>query len=507
MTDTHATILENLCNHRRKTAQLASIEGLLGWDERTYMPPAAGEYRAEQITLLAGMVHERLTDPRIGEWLAELVDSPLMQDPLSDAATNIRQLKREYEKKTRLPQRLVEELARATVLGQQAWVIAREENNFATFQPLLETLLKLKQEEADALGWKECRYDALLDQYEPGAVTSQVANVLADLRQQLVPLVAEIRDSGRSPDLEILTRLYPVETQQKFGQEAAARIGFDFQRGRLDVTHHPFCGEAGPHDVRITTRYDEHHFPQAFFGILHETGHGIYEQGLRAGQYGLPTGSFVSLGIHESQSRMWENLVGRSLAFWQHWFPLAQQKFPPALAKVSLEDFYFAINDVRPSLIRVEADEATYNLHILIRFELEQALISGDLAVADLPGAWNEKYQHYLGLTPPNDSDGVLQDIHWSAGLFGYFATYSLGNLYASQFFEQADKELGGLNAQFAAGEYAPLRKWLNEKIHQHGQRYTAPQLVEQVTGKPLSHDALMRHLRGKFGALYGVKG
>jgi carboxypeptidase Taq len=261
----------------------------------------------------------------------------------------------------------------------------------------------------------------------------------------------------------------------------------------------------GPHDCRITTRYDANHFNAAFFGILHEAGHGIYEQGLREDQYGLPLGMAVSLGIHESQSRLWENMVGRSRSFWEHFFSKAQARFPQALGDVSLDDFCFAINDVRPSLIRVEADEATYNLHILIRFELERALLDGDLAVADLPGAWNERYQKDLGIAPPGDAQGVLQDIHWSAGLIGYFPTYALGNLYAAQFFAQADAELGGLDRQFARGEFQPLRQWLREKIHQQGQRHTAAELVEQVTGRPLSPQPLMAHLRAKLGPLYGI--
>jgi carboxypeptidase Taq len=289
------------------------------------------------------------------------------------------------------------------------------------------------------------------------------------------------------------------------GQGFAAAFGFDFNRGRLDVTAHPFCTEAGPNDCRITTRYNERHFNEAFFGILHEAGHGLYEQGLPSDQYGLPTGVAISLGIHESQSRMWENLVGRSRAFWEYAYPPAVREFASALGDVPLDAFYFAINDVRPSLIRVEADEVTYNLHILIRFELEQALVNDDLRVADLQAAWNEKYRQYLGIVPTSDADGVLQDIHWSAGLFGYFATYSLGNLYAAQFFEQADRDCGGLFALFARGQFAPLHQWLIDKIHVHGRRYTAGQLVERVTGSPLSHDALVRHLRAKFEPLYGL--
>ena len=504
MPDFDATYAK-LCRHCRETALLGSIESLLGWDERTLLPPAAGEYRAEQMTYLAGMIHRRETDPQLGDWLRELAASSLAGEPHSDCGTVIREVRRDYEKKTRLPQALVEEITRTSVLGQQAWVDARKNDDFRAFQPLLTKMVSLKREEADALGFEECRYDALLDNYEPRARTAEVAKVLAALRGQLVPLVAAIRESGRRPDLSIVERNYPTGAQQDFGRQIAAAFGFDFNRGRLDVTAHPFCSEAGPHDCRITTRFNEHHFNEAFFGILHEAGHGLYEQGLPPDQYGLPTGTAISLGIHESQSRMWENFVGRSRAFWDYAFPLARQAFPQALGDVPLDAFYFAINDVRPSLIRVEADEVTYNLHVLIRFELEQALINDGLDVADLPAAWNEKYREYLGITPPNDADGVLQDIHWSAGLFGYFATYSLGNLYAAQFFERADRDCGGLQAQFAGGQFGTLRKWLVEQVHAHGRHYTAAQLVERVTHQPLSHDALMRHLRNKFGPLYGV--
>ena len=286
---------------------------------------------------------------------------------------------------------------------------------------------------------------------------------------------------------------------------AAAAIGFDFDRGRLDVTHHPFCTEMGPDDTRITTRYDENFFPMAFFGILHEAGHGIYDQGLRGECYGTGPGEYLSLGFHESQSRMWENQVGRSRPFWNHMYSKAQQSFE-SLADVALDDFYFAINNVEPSLIRVEADEVTYNLHIIIRFELEQAFMSGDVSVDDLPGAWSEKYQHYLGISPPNDADGVMQDIHWSAGLIGYFPTYSLGNLYAAQLFDKADEELGGLHEQFARGEFQPLKDWLVEKIHKPGRCYSASQLIERVTGNPLSHHHLVNYLYGKLGPLYGVE-
>jgi carboxypeptidase Taq len=497
--------LEQLCAHARQAALLESIESLLGWDERTYMPTAAGEYRAEQMTFISGEVHRRRTDPRLGEWLQELSNSPLAADPHSDEGATIRQLRRDYDKRCKLPQLLVEELTRASVLGQQAWVKARAADDYASFAPHITKLYDLKRQQAECLGYQDHPYDALLDDYEPDARTSEVAAVLSALRDELAPLVQSIIDSGRRAPVDLLARHCPASAQETFGKRAAAAIGFDFERGRLDITHHPFCAGMGPHDCRITTRYDETFFPSALFGTLHEAGHGIYDQGLRAEWFGLPPGTYLSLGIHESQSRMWENLVGRSRAFWEHFFPQFAADFHEAARGVNFDDFYWAINHVEPSLIRVEADEATYNLHIIVRFELEQALLSGDLPAADLPAAWNDKYRQYLGITPPSDADGCLQDIHWSAALIGYFPTYSLGNLYAAQFFEAAERELGGLAEQFSHGEFAPLKSWLKQHIHDAGQCYTAAELVQRVTGQPLSHAPLVRHLRGKLAPLYGL--
>lgn len=494
---------DKLCTHARETAMLASVQALLEWDERTKMPQLAGPYRAEQMAYLAGQIHLRETAPELGEWLAELAGSPLTAEPHSETETVIRELRRTYDKKTKLPQSLVEELTRTSILGQQAWVEARPKNDFASFRPLLERMIELKRQEAAAIGYEEMPYDALLDDYEPGEKTADVTRVLAGLRARLVPLVARIAESGKRAPVAILHRHYPAAKQEEFGKRAAAALGFNFAAGRLDITQHPFCCGAGPFDVRLTTHYNDHFFNSGFYSILHEAGHGIYDQGLPKDQYGLPTGGAISLGIHESQSRSFENLVGRSRAFWEHFYAPLQQTFPEALSEVPLDDFYFAINDSRPSLIRIEADEATYNLHILIRFELEQSLIAGDLRVADLPAAWNEKYRHYLGITPPNDTDGCMQDVHWAAGLFGYFPTYSLGNLYAAQFFEQARHDLGDLSAQFRDGDFQPLHHWLGQRIYTHGQRWRAKELVVEITGKPLTHEPLMRHLETKFGELY----
>ncbi len=496
---------QELCDAVQEATMVERIQHLLEWDEQTMMPKAGGAYRAEQMAYMAGLVHQKQTAPEMGEWLDQLVDSPLAADPKSDTGSNIFHLRRDYDKKTKLPQSLVEHLAKACTLGQQVWIEARGADDFKMFQPNLEEIIRLKREEAAALGYEETPYDPLLDDYEPGESTENVASVLSELRDALVPLVQAIAESKQRPDASLLARSYPIEAQKSFGADAANQVGFDFNAGRLDVTAHPFNTGLGPGDVRMTTRYDEHAFSDAFFGTLHETGHGLYDQGLPREHYGLPIGEDVSLGIHESQSRMWENQVGRSRAFWEHFYPQAKAAFPAALKGVAMKDFYGAINDVRPSLIRVEADEVTYNLHILIRFELEQALIEDRLQVADLPGAWNEKYEHYLGITPPSDADGVLQDVHWSAGLFGYFPTYALGNLYSAQFFRQAMADLGDLDASFQKGDFSTLLGWLREKIHCHGRRYSPAELVERITGSPLQHEPLISQLTQKYGEIYGL--
>ncbi len=496
-------IYDRLCQHYQETAQLAGIDALLGWDERTGLPQRAGAHRADQMSLMAGLIHQRKTDPRIGEWLRGLEEWEGTADPRSDTAATVREIARDYEKQCKLPQTLVQALSKASVLGQQVWVEARKANDFPMFAPRLEEIVRLCREKADAIGYADCRYDALLDDYEPAASTRRVAAVLRDLGERLSLLVRQIADSGRQAPRDVLQRHYPVPSQREFARFASQQIGFDYEAGRLDETPHPFCTTLGPHDCRITTRYLEEYFPSAFFSTLHEAGHGIYEQGLRADFYGLPPGEPASLGIHESQSRLWENFVGRSRSFWIHFFPLAQQHFPAALSDVTLDNFYWAVNDVRPSLIRVEADEVTYNLHIIIRFELEQQLIDNKLAISDLPQAWNEQYRDYLGIAPPSDAMGVLQDVHWSAALFGYFATYALGNLYAAQLFARAAQDVGPLDQAFARGHFHDLLGWLRANVHTQGRCRPAAELVELLCGQPLSSQPLMDYLRAKLSPLY----
>ncbi len=498
---------DELLNLTRKAALLGSCGSVLGWDRETYMPPGGNEHRANQLSLLAGVAHEWSTMPRIGELLDQLADSEFNDGAESDSVVNIREIRRAYERSVKLPQRLVEEMSRVTALAQQHWAAARKENNFEKFAPWLTQIVELKREEAAAVGFPENGepYDALLDEYEPGASSAEVASVFDALRIELVPLLDAIKGASRQPDTSILTRDFPVDAQGVLGREAAQAIGFDFNKGRLDITTHPFCSGFGPGDCRLTTRYDPNFFSSAFFGTLHESGHGMYEQGLPEDAFGTPLGSSVSLGIHESQSRMWENLVGRSLPFWKHFFPRAQELFPDALGNTLLAQFHFAINAVSPSFIRVEADEVTYNLHIMLRFDLERDLISGRLLPQDVPTAWNERFTNDFGITPETDADGCLQDVHWSAGLFGYFPTYALGNMYAAQFFQAAENQIGDLDDQFSKGEFRPLLEWLRQNIHHHGQRFSATRLVEVVTGRPLSNKPLMNLLCDRFKTLYGI--
>jgi carboxypeptidase Taq len=494
----------DLMRRVRECGLLESCAGVLGWDERTYMPHGGSAHRGEQMALLARLRHEMLTDRKAGDLLAEVESSTLVADPESDATVNVREVRRVYDRAVKVPKELVEEIARVTTRCQQVWQEARQADDFAAFRPWLEKVVGLKRQEAQAVGYRDAPYDALLDEYEPGATTKEITTTFRALREELVPLVAAIAASDRRPRRAVLEGDFAVQRQEAFGKEAAASIGFDFDSGRLDVTTHPFCSGIGPGDCRICTRYNPHSFVDSFFGILHEAGHGMYEQGLPAEQYATPLGSATSLGIHESQSRLWENQVGRGKPFWDFFLPKARESFP-ALGGVSDDDFYFAINDVKPSFIRVEADEATYNLHILLRFELEQALVSGDLPPGDVPGAWNEKVKHYLGLTPPNYALGCLQDIHWSFGGIGYFPTYTLGNLYAAQFMEKARQELPGLDDDFRRGDFSRLKGWLRVKIHSRGQRYRAGELCQRITGKPLSHKPLIAYLREKYSPLYAL--
>jgi carboxypeptidase Taq len=496
----HALIAE-----LREIDLLCKTEALLGWDQQTHLPAKGTEFRAKQKSMLAGMIHQRWTSEKFGDWLSAAESSDLVADPNSDAAVNVRQTRRIFERDVKLPEELVRERTKLSVMAHQAWVDARKKADFAAYAPWLQKTVTLVRREAECVGYSQHPYDALLDEYEPGDTTADLRGVFDELRGPLVELVGRIAGCGRTAPTEILERSYPVDLQEKLARQASAAIGFDFQAGRLDVSVHPMCSELGPLDTRLTTRYDEHSFGDCFFSVLHETGHGLYQQGLPPEHYGTPCGQPVSLGIHESQSRLWENLVGRSRPFWRFFLPKLKDNFGSSLAGVNEEQWYAAINDVRPSLIRVESDEATYNLHVLLRFELEQAMVTGELAAADVSEAWNEKMRKYLGLTPPDAAQGALQDIHWSLGAIGYFPTYTLGNLYAAQFFEQAGRDLGDLDGMLGRGDFTPLLQWLRKNIHSQGQRHKARELVQRVTGQKLSARAMLAHLNRKAAEVYGV--
>ncbi|HUO58838.1 MAG TPA: carboxypeptidase M32 [bacterium] len=497
---------DELLKRMKEIAVLGNTAGVLGWDQEVYMPAANAPYRAEQLSLLAGMLHHKFTDPAVGGWISQAESSKtLTGDPLSDSAVNLREWRRSYDRSKKLPQKLVEEMARVTSQAQVEWVEARRENKFSRFQPWLEKIVVLTQEQAKCYGYQDHPYDALLEDYEPGLTTAQLNQLFPPLKKSLAEMVAKITSAKRQPDLAILKRKCPIPLQQAFCRKLAEAIGFDFNKGRIDVSAHPFTTGLGPADTRITTRFEETNFENAFFSTLHESGHGIYDQNLPSDEhYGTPRASAVSLGIHESQSRLWENLVGRSRPFWDYFYPELKKSFPGVFDDVSLDAFHFAINHSAPSFIRTESDEVTYNLHICLRYDIEVAVIAGNLKPADIPGVWNESMKKYFGLTPPTDAVGCLQDVHWSHGSFGYFPTYTLGNLYSAQFFAAADKEVGPLGEKFGKGDFKPLKKWLNEKIHAHGQRYRANELCKKATGEELSSAYFLKYLEKKFGALYG---
>ena len=485
----------------RQAGVLSSIESVLDWDQETYMPLKGIHARADQLAAIAQLAHERRTHPRVGECLGKLDGAG--DDPAR--AANVREIRRSYERAVKIPPELVHRIAQVSSVAKGAWAEARRDSDFNRFAPHLSELLKLKREVADRIGYQGEPYDALMDEFEPGANSSDVAAVFASLRGPLSDFVKRIATAPRNPDDSILHRHFPRAGQEQLARKLAEAIGFDFESGRIDVSTHPFCSGTTPHDVRLTTRYHEDFFNPSIFGVLHEAGHGLYEQGLDPAHVHTPLGQAVSLGIHESQSRLWENFVGRSREFWEHFYPDAQAVFPNALGDVSLDAFHGAINVVKPSLIRVEADEVTYNLHIILRFELEREMVAGRLPVTDVPEAWNQKIFEMLGVRPGSNAEGCLQDIHWSMGAFGYFPTYALGNLYAAQFFAKAGQAMPDLGARIARGNFAPLLQWLRENIHCHGQRYRAAELVKRVTGAPLSVKPFLSYVTGKFGPIYGL--
>ena len=495
--------LDRLKSRMAEVSDLKAAAALLSWDQQTYMPSGGAAARAEQIATLEKLAHGRFVSEEVGAWLEGAAAETQAHAYESDGASLVRLTRRDYDKARRIPPALVEELARQTSLGMEVWVKARSQSDFSQFQGPLQTLVDLQRDLADCLGYRERRYDALLDQYEPGMKSADLDRLFADLKSGVVPLVQDISRKLDTVQDGVLRQRFPIDKQTTFGLEMAKEMGFDLSAGRQDQSVHPFCTSFSNRDVRITTRFDERFLPSALFGTLHETGHALYEQGVSTAFERTPLSGGTSLGIHESQSRLWENLVGRSRGFWKFAYPGLQRAFPQQLAGCSLEAFYRAINRVEPSLIRVEADEVTYNLHIMLRYELETQLVEDNLPVADLPEAWNARMRDYLGITPPNDALGVLQDVHWSHGLFGYFPTYSLGNLISVQLYDRAKREVPGIPEAIEHGEFSPLLGWLRERVHCHGRKFMPAELVRRITGEDLRAAPFVSYLKAKYGELY----
>lgn len=491
--------LATLVSRLKRAHTLGSVVGLLQWDEQVNLPPASGDRRAAQLALLAELHHRAATDPEIGLVLERLEESPA--EAGTDEAVIVRHARRDYNRLTKLPVDFVAEKAALDSEAYHVWTRARASSDFALFAPYLQRQLDMARREAAYLGHADRPYDYFLDRFDPGLNEAQVEALFAELRAGLVPFVRAIVNSPIKAPAGLLSG-FPVAAQDAFLREVTAALGFDYQRGRIDVAVHPFCsGDAA--DTRMTTRYSEDQPLDSLFSAIHETGHGLYEQGLPIDSLGTALGEAVGMAIHESQSRLWENQVGRSRAFWQHFEPRLRARFPGQLNAVSSEELYLAINEVALTPIRTESDEVTYNLHIILRFELERALFANRLRVEDLPQAWREMSRDLLGLVPADDAHGVLQDVHWSGGAFGYFPSYCLGNMIAAQLWQVVRRALPGLEDDFARGEFSRLLGWLRQNIHSHGKRFDTRELVRRVAGEELSPRHLLDYLRERYAPLY----
>jgi carboxypeptidase Taq len=494
----------NLKDRLAEIHDLDRARAILEWDERTMMPDSGAAARAEQLATLERLRHERLSSPGLGKLLDELASFGEDLNYGSDEASLLRVARRDHEKAVRIPARLMAEMTHAASTGAHAWRDARERSNFSRFLPYLERNVELKLQYAARFETLDL-YDPLLDDYEPGMKTVEIARILEALKAELLPLVAVVTEHAGSVNGSPLRQRFPVERQRELVASLLRELPMPPLEWRLDEAAHPFASAFAPSDVRLTTRYAENDLPGAIFSSLHEYGHGLYENGVDPALARTPLCRPTSLGLHESQSRMWENRIGRGREFWEHFHGLLEQAFPEQLGGIGAEGLFREVNTVKPSLIRVEADELTYDLHVLLRFELEVEIMSGRLALRDLPEAWNARVHSYLGIDVPDDADGVLQDIHWAEGAFGYFPTYSLGNVIAGQLWESVAEALPDLDEQIARGEFEPLREWLREKVHSHGRKFSAQELVEQATGRPIEVAPYIGYLKQKYSDLYAL--
>jgi carboxypeptidase Taq len=488
-----------------EVADLQYSAALLNWDQQVNMPPGGASPRAMQLGTISRLAHEKFVSDEMGPAIeaAKQVVGDLNAD--SDDARLVKKTEHDYLKQVKVPSEWVADFSRITALAHGEWKKAREQSDFSIFEPHAEEIIELRKQYADFFKPYDHRYDPLLDDYEPGMKSAQVRAVFDELKPFQIELVRAIVEEGEPADDRILHLNYDVQKQWNFGLEVIKDVGFDFENGRQDKSTHPFTTSFGITDVRITTRFDTNFLNPGIFGSLHEAGHAMYEQGIRTDLDRTPLASGTSLGMHESQSRMWENLVGRSKPFWKAYLPRLKGHFPEQVGEVDLDDFYRAINKVERSFIRVEADEATYNLHIMLRFDLEMAMMEGNLGVKDLPDAWNEKFEEFFGIRPPDDAKGVLQDVHWSSGLVGYFPTYALGNLIAAQLWNRIHEDLPDLESQIERASFGDLLEWLREHIHQHGAKYEPMELLNLVTGSGLEAEPYMRYLETKFKRIYNL--
>lgn len=488
--------------YRKKIQRIADVKAanaVLQWDQETYLPAGGARFRGQQISTLAELSHDLFSEDALGELLLELKQD----ENLSPAQKrNVERTLEDYEKNKKYPSAFVRTLSEQTNKAFHSWIEARKQNKFSVYESDLAALVELKKEEAQFLGYAQHPYDALLNEYEKGATVSLIDNVFTNLLPPLKELFQKITAAPPVDD-SCLQQYFPAKEQWAWGMHLLNGLGFDFAHGRQDKSEHPFSTSFSPQDVRITTRIDENDFGNMTWSCVHEAGHALYEQGLPVEEYGLPLGEACSYSIHESQSRLWENNVGRGKAFWQYYYPQLQEHFPEQFNTVSLADFYKGINKVQPSLIRTEADEISYHFHVFIRYELEKRLIDGSLTTADIPAFWNESYAAYLGVTVPDDKRGCLQDVHWSHGSFGYFPTYSLGSFYAAQFFAKAKKDIEGLDESLAAGNTKPLLEWLRATIHAKGRYYTSEELCQAVTGEGLNGRHFLAYIREKYSGIY----
>lgn len=485
-------------------SDLGGAQAVLGWDQQTYMPPGGAEARGEQLSTLAKITHDKFVSDEIGSLLQDLVPYANSLDPDSNDARLIHVANREFKKQKNVSSEWVAEFAQVTAIGQEAWVTARSESKFSIFQPHLEKIVQLRRQYADFFKPYDHIYDPLLDDYEPGLKTSEVQEIFSKLRTEQVALIKAISEKPQVDDSFLKVTL-DEQKQWDFGVEVISRFGYDWKRGRQDKAAHPFTTSFGSDDVRITTRFLPNSGSSALFSTMHECGHALYEQGINPALRRTLLMNGASMALHESQSRMWENLVGRSKEFWTCFYSRFQNLFSDILGTVSLDDFYRGINKVVPSLIRVESDEATYNLHIMLRMELEIALMEGTLAVKDLPDAWNSKMKEYLGVVPPDDAQGVLQDIHWSGGSMGYFPTYALGNLVSVQLWEKIHEDIPAIGSQIRNGEFSDLLGWLREKVHTHGAKFDPQDMVMRITGSKITPEPYLRYLNQKYSEIYNL--